>query len=238
MTDSGHIENEVAGRALGALSPDETAAVDGHVETCAPCRALLNKAEETADHLALAARPVPPPRWCKARVMERVDRDAFLRQPTSKAQRSTSIPWRNWRTAGALALALMLSWNMWLQRQVAHTSMLMNTVVSDPRPKILRPQGQNVTTVAGRMFMNPNGTIAVIVVENLPPAPAGKVYQIWVADDHTQQPMETFQPERQLQQVEMQASTSMKKFKWVMITLEDAPGSQAPSNNTVLFGDL
>jgi hypothetical protein len=238
MTDSGHIEDEVAGRALRALSPDETAAVDGHIATCAPCRALLDEAEETADQLALVARPVRPPQRCKARLMERVARDAFLRQPTPPAQRSTSVPWRNWRTAGALALALMLSWNMWLQSQVAHKNMLLNTMSADPRPKILRPQGQNVATVAGRMFMNPDGTIAVIIVENLPPAPSGKVYQIWVADDHTQQPMETFQTVQQLQRVEMQARTSIKKYKWIMITLEDAPGSKLPSKNTVLFGDL
>src|SRR3712207_2016483 len=128
MTDSGHIENEVAGRALGALSPEETAVVDGHLETCSPCRALLEEAQETADQLARVARPVPPPQRCKVRVMERVARDAFLRQPTPKAQRSTSIPWRNWRTAGALALALLLSWNMWLQSQIAHKNMLLNTM--------------------------------------------------------------------------------------------------------------
>jgi hypothetical protein len=88
------------------------------------------------------------------------------------------------------------------------------------------------------MYKARNATSAVLVVENLPPLPAGKIYQIWVADDRRQQPMEKFQPRQPLDEIMMEGSVPLTTFKWVMITVEDSGGSQVPSKTTVLLGDL
>jgi hypothetical protein len=234
MTDGGHIDELVAERALRVLPPEEEAAVDGHVEVCPACSALLQEAQDVASLLAFAVRPARPPGSCKARLMELVEREAFLERPAAKSQRRTD--WARWAAAGALLVALLV-WNVQLQRQLVREQRIAETMADDSRPSALRPQGP-AGAAAARMYRARNTTSAVLVVENLPPAPVGKIYQIWVADDHRQQPMEKFQPRRRLEEIMMEASVPLTTFKWVMITVEDAGGSQVPSKTTVLLGDL
>ena len=234
MTDGGHVDELVAERALRVLSPEEEAAVDGHVEVCPVCRALLQEAQEVANLLAFTVRPARPPGYCKARLLERLEREAFLERPAARSRRR--VDWTPWASAVLLLVALLV-WNMQLRHQLQQQRMIAQTMAADKRPRPLRPQG-SVRAAAARMYKAPDATIAVLVVENLPPLPAGKVYQIWVADDRRQQPMEKFQPRQPLDEIMMEASVPLTTYKWVMITVEDAPGSQVPSKTTVLLGDL
>ena len=235
MSNAGHIEEEAAAGALRALPPEEEAQVDEHIAQCSPCRHVLDEAEDTAHLLTLIVQPAPPPRHCKVRVMERIEREEFLQRP---ARRRWQTPgWTGWAVAGTLALALM-PWNMYLQRQVANARMVQAMMVADPQPSRLKPQGSAAKSATGRMYMDPTTNRAVLVIENLQPPPAGKVYQVWVANEERQQPMETFKVAHRVEQVVMRASEPLTKFKWVMITMENAGGSTHPSETTVLFGDL
>ena len=235
MIDGSHIEDQAAARALGALPPEEEQQVDEHVDICPSCRSLLLEAQETANLLALTARPALPPRRCKLRVMELIERETFL---TRSSRRSIGAPpWARWVATAAVAVALF-AWNVRLQRDLAGQRELLNMVMADPQPKSLRPQGNMKQQVLARMFMTPEGKDAVLVVHNLDPAPAGKVYQVWLAHETAQQPMETFQPDHSPETIVMHSPMPLKTFKWVMITVENAGGSKLPSKNTVLFGDL
>lgn len=238
MSDTGHVEDQVAAHALHALSPEEEARVDQHVAICSSCRHALQEAVDTAHLLALAAQPVRPPRHCKARVMELIEREQFLQRPARK--RFQAPAWTRWAVAGALGLAL-LAWNVRLQRQLDQLLWMETLVVTAPKMSMLKAQGAAARVATARMFMHRDGKGALLVIENLEPAPPGKVYQVWVADEARQQPMEAFQVARNLEQVVMQASEPLTKFKWVMITVEDAtdsPKRSKPSETTVLFGDL
>src|ERR671933_1999523 len=183
MTDAGHVDELVTERALRVLSPEEEAAVDGHVEACPVCRALLQEAQEVANLLAFTVRPARPPGYCKARLMERVEREAFLEHPTAKSRRR--VDWTPWASAVLLLVALLV-WNMQLRHQLQQQRMIAQTMAADKRPSPLRPQG-SVRAAAARMFKAPDATIAVLVVENLPPLPAGKVYQKLGARDRREQ---------------------------------------------------
>ncbi len=196
-------------------------------------QALLQEAQEVAGLLAFAVRPARPPGYCKARLMERVEREAFLERPAARSRR---VDWTPWASVVLLLVALVV-WNMQLRHQLQQQRMIAQTMAADKRPSPLRPQG-SVRAAAARMYKAQDATIAVLVVENLPPLPAGKVYQIWVADDRRQQPMEKFQPRQPLDEIMMEASVPLSTFKWVMITVEDSGGSQVPSKTTVLLGDL
>lgn len=238
MSDTGHVEDQVAAHALHALSPEEEARVDQHVAICSSCRHALQEAVDTAHLLALAAQPVRPPRHCKARVMELIEREQFLQRSARK--RFQTPAWTRWAVAGALGLAL-LAWNVRLQMDLNHLRKVETIVITDPQPSPLKPQGSSARAVSAYMYMQRDGKGAVLVIENLEPAPPGKVYQIWVADEVRQQPMEVFQVARNLEQVVMQASEPLTKFKWVMITVEnaaDSPKRSKPSETTVLLGDL
>ncbi len=138
---------------------------------------------------------------------------------------------------GAFAI-VMIGWNMRLQQELARQSMIQEAVIGDSQPKALKPQGNVPPTAGGRMFMASSGHDAVLVVENLQPAPAGKVYQVWIKNEQVEHGMNTFQVHQPREKLIMHADVPLKNFKWVMITVENAPGSKTPSQQTVLFGDL
>ncbi len=111
-----HIDARVAGRALDALPPAESAQVDRHVDVCPACRRVLHEAQETAHLLTLVVHAARPPRHCKARVMERIAREDVRRRA---ARRHLRAPTRiGWAVAGALALValLLVAWNVRRQR--------------------------------------------------------------------------------------------------------------------------
>ncbi len=61
-TSMGHVDDLVAGYALGALDPQETAAVDGHVRHCPVCERALVEAQRTVGMLPfLAPMHAPAP---------------------------------------------------------------------------------------------------------------------------------------------------------------------------------
>lgn len=234
MAELVHIEADAAARALNALPAAEAAQVDQHAAICPPCRDLLRETEETAGLLALAIQPARPPGRCKARLFEKVEREGFLERPTTK--RVDAAAWA--RFAFGATAVILLTWNIMLQRDLARERMIAQTVAMDPQPSTLKPRAPTAPSAGARMFKAQNQPDAVLIIQNLPPAPDGKVYQIWVADEQRQQPMETFQTRQPVEQLMMHSSMPWKAFKWIMITVEDAGGSKAPSKNTVLFGDL
>jgi hypothetical protein len=149
-----------------------------------------------------------------------------------------------WVSRAMLTTALvgLLVWNVTLQRQIREARMIQNMVVTDHQPTDLKPQGLIRDTVkykvVARMFLGPSGDDAVLVIENLPAPPPGKVYQVWIADDKHQLPMHTFQVSHTIEQVLMQTDEPFSQYKWVMITVEDEGGSPSPSKDTILLGDL
>ncbi len=246
MIDQGHIEDQAAARALGALPPEEEAHVDRHVEVCPSCREMLRESEEVASLLGLTVQPARPSHQCKERLMALIEREPQARTAKRTARvlqtapmmvGSFGLPAWTLRAASAAALLALLVWNISLQRQITHTRMIQTMVVTDHQPIALRPQGAAGNAAVARMFEGENGD-AVLVIENLSPPPPGKVYQVWVANETQQRPMDTFRIGHKIEQVLMRPGEPLSKYKWVMITVEDAGGSQTPSETTVLLGDL
>src|ERR671933_2245629 len=105
MTDGGHVDELVTERALRVLSPEEEVAVDGHVEVCPVCRALLQEAQEVANLLAFTVRPARPAGYCKARLLEQLEYEAFLERPAARSRRR--VDWTPWASAGLLLGGLL-----------------------------------------------------------------------------------------------------------------------------------
>ncbi len=239
MIDGGHIQEQAAARALRALPPEEAAQVDHHVGACTECKQVLDEAVETANMLALSVAPAAPPSRCKQRLMARVEREQFLQRPSRALSRPAM--WAG-RAATALMFVAVLGWNMRLQSEVrevrAVTSMITSMVVADRQPRPLKSDHPAAGSAKAWMFMDADGTSAVLIIENLQPLAGDKVYQIWVADEQRQQPMETFRGGHKTEQIVMRAPEPLSHFKWVMVTIENGGGSEKPTGDTVLVGDL
>ena len=71
-TDIGHVGDLVAGYVLGALEPDESAAVDAHVRTCPSCEVSLADAQRTVSMLPFVVPLQKPPIDSKVALFARV----------------------------------------------------------------------------------------------------------------------------------------------------------------------
>jgi len=238
MIEQDHIDDLVEARALDALAPDDQMRVDQHVEICPTCKHLLAEMTETAHLLAWIVQPERPSRHCKSRIMERIERETFLARPPAGRPRRSLPGWSGWLAVGALALVLV-GWNVRLRQENDKLQLVDTAMVADRKPATLKPQTANLTPATGQMYIHPDGQDAVLVVHNLAPAPAGKIYQIWFANDSSKLRMQTFQSTHPVEQLTMHSTEPLIHFKWIMITIEDEGSDQGePSNDPVLLGNL
>ncbi len=249
-----HSEHEqvaelIEGYALDALEPAERSFVDQHIDACPPCRERVQVAADTAQMLGLIAMPVEPPGYCKRRLLEKIEREQFLRAPTRRSRTAAALS--TWVAVAAVTLFMVTGmWSLSLQRQLTR----MNGDMARTRDQIaeleellaevqaIRPlKGEgDARFAAANTFMKPGSNKALLVIRNLPPLKPGQTYQVWVAREGEQQPLTTFNPPPadDTTQVEIAPPEPMDSYKWIMVTIEDVNGSDYPSKNQILFGNL
>jgi anti-sigma-K factor RskA len=92
---------------------------------------------------------------------------------------------------------------------------------------------------AGEMYMYPGQTQAVVLFRGLSPLESGKVYQFWLANNEGQVAAGILHvDESGLERLIVNAPREVNAFTQVMLTIEPAGGSDAPSNEVVLEGSL
>lgn len=185
--------------------------------------------------LAFAAPATTPPGRCKTRLMQRIEDDRFLRQPTPRRARVPMLS--GWAVAAAVFIGMM-TWNMQLQRRLTTASMVGSMLAAEPVSRVLVPQDQAHQSVVARMYMSPSSTYALLVLENVEPAPAGKVYRVWVANETETRKVMDFHVVQEDQPMVVQPSEPITKYKWIMITMEDDGEATSPNDTTILRGDL
>jgi anti-sigma factor RsiW len=104
---------------------------------------------------------------------------------------------------------------------------------------VSQPLNATQSGAGGKMFMQPGHSHAVLFVSGLKPPAAGKVYQFWFATADQQVPSDTFTvgPDGAAT-VPIDAPTAVDGYAQVMVTVEQAPGSQQPSSEVVLEATL
>ena len=89
------------------------------------------------------------------------------------------------------------------------------------------------------MYMQPNNSQAVLVIEGMPRAAPGKIYQFWLAKPGIQVPSVTFDvTDEGLAVLQINAPAPVNQFDQVMVTIEQAGGATVPSDEIVLSGAL
>jgi hypothetical protein len=102
-----HLRSVVGAYALGALDPDEAAAVRRHLETCAECAALHDELAPLPGLLSLAGGAEKAVTEPLSPAFEERLLDAFARENASSPRRRLKWrpPRRRWLAAGAVGLA-------------------------------------------------------------------------------------------------------------------------------------
>lgn len=229
--------------ALGVLDPEQKAEIDAHLRTgCATCEAALKDALAVNAIMMSMAPDVVPPARLKRRVLASVG-----------GQRMS------WSWLAALAAACMLVVALWLSvqersraqelAQARHTLIQ----VSSQRDRLLQalsflddPSTMPVSFGKGQPAP-PRGNVFVnsklgvlLIASNLPPASAGKTYEMWViAKGGAPRPAGLFQSESGGTAMHiLSGPLDAAALGAVAVTLEPEAGSPAPTSTPIIVAPV
>lgn len=222
------IHDLTAPYALDALDEAERAEFEAHLATCGECREELRGFWGVTGSLAHALPGPQPPPELRDRILSaaRAERNVVQlprRRVTTFATAAAAV-------AAVVAVGLGL-WSVSLARELDRTRTAAEarasalTVVTDPDA-----QRVALTTPHGNLVVGPDGRAALVLVD-VPPAPAGKVYEVWVVEDGVPRAAGLFEgaPQRAVVPVEH----PVEPGDVVAITLEDAGGATKPEGPQV-----
>ncbi len=251
-----HVDDVIDLYVLGALEPGEQRAVDGHLEECARCGALLDERRRLVALLAWTPDQRDPPPGLEQKVRGRID--SLERQARGEIRprwqalslqswwRPGSSLWSGLAVAG-LALALLLGgWNVMLQRrlnmlsaQVAQQQELVD-VLRAPGVRLVAMVPQPAAPGAhGTLIFNPDSTDAYLVAAGLPRLANDKVYQLWLTEVEERTTGGLFRPdERGAASLPIRSPEPLEHYTGCGITIEPAGGSPRPTGERVLRSEV
>src|SRR5262245_26608877 len=187
--ERGHeqIEGLLAAYALDAVEPDERELVRAHLDGCASCTAALSRLERTRDLIPLAVDAVEPPRRLRESILtaaassapsrgQAISSGPVRRQPPRLRLRS---PVRSRLTAGVAAAAVIafaLGGGLGLGIGRSLTPAAPASTVAQYR---LSGSG-DMAGASGQVYELRGQGLTLVEFRNLPPVPAGKVYELWL----------------------------------------------------------
>jgi anti-sigma-K factor RskA len=254
--DHGSLRQLAAGAALDDLDPDERRAFDAHVAGCSDCAGLWRDLDEVLGELALAAPVLTPPLALRGTVVGALavtDRSPRRAEPAIRQARSLE-PARRWRLGafGALAAAAALAvvavglgaQSVRLGEEVAVARSELDeqaaamAVITDPGHRTASLAAEPVAPVVNAVVVfRPGSTESFVLADDLPPTPAGMVYQLWYADDEGVHALGTFRHDGEgpfLARFGVDLASSAA----AMITLEPEGGAVGGPGPQVVSGEL
>jgi anti-sigma-K factor RskA len=216
---------DAAAYVLGALEADELQAFRAHLATCATCRHEVAALEQAVDALPLAATQYEAPKQLRRRVL--ADVRAEPRQPeASRRRRSPRFrvprPVVAVGVAGVLALAVV--------GVVELASGGSNGVRVISAHTMLASASAQIRLGDGR---------SELVVRNMPPPPAGHIYQVWLKrGSRPPSPTDALFSVSSTGAGTVGIPGSLKGVSEVLVTPERAGGSVVPSHAPVIVAAL
>ena len=212
MTTDHEFADDVAAYALGALDGPDRAAFEAHLATCSRCQAELMEHRRVVTAIGAGVEPVPVPEAVKARTLARAT--GRTAPSTEPSRGRTRWPWL--QVAAVLLIGLLGVYVALLRSTVNVLSQ--ELAVATERAEVLRQElatlrqqhtqlasmvdvfgapdvvrvdlrGTSPTvTASARAYVSLNEGL-IFRAANLPPLPAGRVYQLWVIPPGAPEPI-------------------------------------------------
>ncbi len=243
--DSKHaaFQENLAAYALGALDPEEAAALERHLQTCEPCRLELATYERVGAGLLTALPPSAPRAAVRHGLQKR------LSGVTSRPRPRPTWSVGRWLFAGALAAlvvlnALLVSQVYSLRQEQAETLAQRKTdqttlaMLAYPTTKEL---AFDQNGVVGSLLVDKQQDLVGLFAWNLPQPPSGKTYQIWLIDGQGKRTSGGFLvPEAGYPFVNavVWSPQPLSNYTGIGVTVEPVGGSQQPTGPRVLRVDF
>jgi anti-sigma factor RsiW len=169
------------GYALDALDPEERSAYEAHLGGCESCQRELASYWETTEALAIAASGPAPSPALRERILADARAEPQVVVPIERARgrRTTPVLAAVAAVAAVVALAVglwatSLSSDLDEARAALEREQAAAAVLADPDARTVALQEG-----AGRLVVGSDGR-AVLVLDELDPAPSGKTYEMWI----------------------------------------------------------
>jgi len=223
-----------AGYALDALDPAEREAFEAHLEGCEQCREELASFWAVTGGLAAAANGPAPSPALRERILEAARAEEQNVVPIAARRRTSPVLAAVTAIAAAVAIGLGIY------------AASLNGQLDDSRAALSAQEtaaavlaDANATTVdmnggSGKVVVDDAGT-AVLVLDALPSAPAGKTYQAWVITDNTPVSAGVFAPTGDRAVVPIPQTVPAGAV--VAVTIEPAGGVSAPTQAPAMSSD-
>lgn len=221
--------------ALGALDDDERLEFEGYLTAHPELQAEVNDLNSVTDLLALAPPEYNPPPELRRNLLRKIgsaEEDAAL---PGGAPRRAGLR-RLFGPAGLVAAAAVMAviglsvWNASLRGEnedLRGELATRQTYELQGSGEAEDVQGEVVELGSGR---------AVLMAEDLPSAPEGKVYEAWLMHDGVPEPAGTFQS--QDGETATPIEGSLEGADAVAVTVEPSGGSSLPTSEPLLTASL
>ena len=201
MSDHDALRSLAGAYALGMASETERREFEAHLSTCAECRQELAEIRRVNEALAMATPTVAaPPATLRRRIV-----DAAAADRRARTRVKSTLPW--WIAAAASIAAIFFATQWWsvsrnldeMRAELASTQERL-TLAESLRASAERTATENASRLAvltaadsitialagqppspnatGRVVWSPTRGV-IFSAANLPPLPAGRVYQLW-----------------------------------------------------------
>jgi anti-sigma factor RsiW len=180
MPSANDTHDLVAPYALDALTPDERAEFERHLDECDRCRGELRELQETATALAWASTGPEPPADLRDRILERARGEAQVVPFAPRPRRGWVAPALGVAAAAAACVAVglglwaaSLSGDLDRERDLRAAQGQALEIVGDRGAQVVSLDGAEGSLVVAR-----NGRAALVVC-GLDRAPSGETYVAW-----------------------------------------------------------
>lgn len=226
MSDHARWDDVAGAYVLGAMAARERDEFEAHLATCATCREEVDELRPAAEALPMASPPMRPPPALKDRIMVEVEREAALLGAVGAgADRPERVRRRRfgrlsgWRLA-PVAAALLIA------------GVLAGSLLGGPGTRTYEFEGQSAQ-------LEVEGDRAMLVAEDLPAPPDGRVYEVWLMPEGSDTPQPTdvlFTPREDGSAVA--AIPDVEDVRQVLVTDEPRGGRDEPTGELLMSADL
>ena len=225
------LKDEYELHALGLSEDAERTEIENHLlQGCTNCRASIQKARLTNVMIMQLAPDVEVPRGLRKRVL------------SSVGAKSTDWVWRAiWSTAMAALVVAVVWLGIENRQKTAYTAEATQTlaILNEPETRQIVFGNSAPAPPQGRVLVNAKHGV-LLLANNLPQAPAGKTYQLWVIPKGgAPKPSGLFQSDARGSAMYVStAPVDLSNLGAVAVTLEPERGSAAPTSTPVIVAAL
>jgi anti-sigma-K factor RskA len=226
------LQDAAGGYVLNALTDDEAREYEAHLATCPECRAEVSELRAAAEALPVSPPAMVPPPALKARIMAEVEREAALLASARKPDRpAPARERRRWsfgfpRAAlGALACVLVV------------VGIGVGALVFGGSGTRTVPFESTIRQASAELEVD--GDTATLVANNLPPAPAGKTYMVWLSrPGKAPEPTSALFTPRRDGSATASVTGDLDGVDAVLVNVEPVGGSTSPTSDVLLTAKL